>query len=90
MEPVTLRGASLRGRGGHHRLVVVVGLFVGAAGILAPVTLRGTSPRGRGGHHRLVVVVGLWGRLVFWCRLLCEVLARRAEVGTTGWWWWLC
>ena len=34
LAPVTLRGASLWGRGGHHRLVVLGGL-----GILAPITL---------------------------------------------------
>ena len=78
-------------RGGHHRLVVVVGL--GGLGIFALVTLPGASLRGRGGHHRLVLVVVLvglgGGGWVFWCRLPCQVLACGAEVGTTGWcWWW--
>ena len=66
-------------------MVVVLGLR--GLGILAPVTLLGASLWGRGGHHRLVVV-GLGGGRVFWRPLLCEVPAREAEVGTTGWWWW--
>ena len=34
----------------------------------------------------MVVVLGLGGGWAFWRRLLCEVLACGAEVGTTGWW----